>query len=262
MLTTLSEVIIRLLLSMTRARIRWLIGLLSIALLGLVAFQYYWITQVTKVNKERFNQDVNQALNEVTQTLAIENGISFLQKNMSSRPPLRQTRQPVFRDSLTNPRPVNSPESVSASSIEPPEELVEAFFSVQIDDRTGQVLIQFDFEAFSRALPGSYNPAGINPREQRIQMERQLNMYKQSWANHLAGSENLFARIDPTRLDTLLAQGLKDKGIDIPYNYGILYAPSDELRLLNADQKSDADNIKSSELRVNLFPMDLVESIQ
>lgn len=259
MLTTLSGVIFRLLLGMTRARIRWLIGLLSIALLGLVAFQYYWITEVTKVNKERFSQSVNEALNEVTQTLAIENGISFLQKNMNSRPPLRQTRQPIFRDTLVNPRPVNNPESVSASSIEPPAELVEAFFSVQIDERTGQVLIQFDFEAFSRTLPGNYNASGINPREQQIQVERQLNMVKQSWANHLAGSENLFARINPTRLDTLLAQGLKDKGIDIPYNYGILHAPSDELRLLNADQKSDADNIKSSELRVNLFPMDLVE---
>lgn len=255
MLTTLSGVIISVLLGMTRARIRWLIGLLSCALLGLVAFQYYWITEVTKVNKERFTQSVNEALNEVTQTLALENGMSFLRKNIGGRPPLRQVGQPIFRDSLTRPAQVNNPESISASSIAPPPaEFIEAFFKVQIDDRTGQVLIQFDIEAFSKALPESYN-TGIDSRAQ----ERQLNILKQSWANHLAGSENLFARIDPIRLDTLLAQGLNDKGIDIPYNYGILHAPSDELRLLNAELKSDAEGIKNSELKINLFPMDLVE---
>ena len=69
---------------MTRMRIRWLIGLLSCALLGLVAFQYYWITEVNKVNNERFNQSVNEALNEVIQRLAIENDISFLQRGMNS----------------------------------------------------------------------------------------------------------------------------------------------------------------------------------
>ncbi|MFY0591850.1 sensor histidine kinase [Roseivirga sp.] len=245
---------------MTRVRIRWLIGLLSFALLGLVGFQYYWITEVTKVNKERFNQSVNEALNEVTQTLAIEQGVSFLEANMGTRPPLRRADQPVYRDSLRNASNVNNPETVSASPMpSPPEEFVQAFFRVQLDERNGQILIELDIEGLSRALPNNYAAQGIDPRQQQLQMERQLNTLKRRWANHLAGSEQLFTRIDPLKLDTLIAQGLENRGVNIPYNYGILHAPSNELKLFNANQESDRESVKSSELKVNLFPMDLID---
>ncbi|OEK07472.1 sensor histidine kinase [Roseivirga misakiensis] len=244
---------------MTRVRIRWLIGLLSFALLGLVGFQYYWIREVTKVNKERFNQSVNEALNDVTQELAIQQGISFLENNMGVRPPLEPAGPPIFRDSLRNASDVNNPETISATPMPPPEEFLQAFFSVQFDERTGQVLMEIDFEAFSKAMPNNYANRGIDPRQQRRQMEQQLNMLKRRWANHLAGSEQLFTRIDPVKLDTLIDQSLENHGVNIPYNYGILHAPSNELKLLNANQESDRERIKTSDLKVNLFPMDLID---
>lgn len=247
---------------MTRMRIRWLIGLLSCALIGLVAFQYYWTTEVTKVNNERFNQSVNDALNEVTQTLAMENSLRFLQNNMGVRPPLNRNRPSTDQDSLSaKRRNVNQPELVNQPAILPPEEVISGLIQIQIDERTGEILFQIDIEAFSRAMSNGYSPnqPSFNPLAQRRAMERQLDIMKQGLARHLAGSENLFERIDPVRLDTLLSQELTNKGITTDYNYGIIHNASGELKLLNTKSITGASDIMSSDLKVNLFPTDLAE---
>lgn len=247
---------------MTRKRIRWLIGLLSCALLGLVAFQYYWITEVTKVNKERFNQSINEALNEVAQKLAIENGINFLENTMAAGPPLRRSGKSINIDSVNRPLEVNNRNaSIPQNPIES-EEFINAFFRVIVDENTGEVIFQVDMEAF-RSFPFPNQPQFANSRDQQIaleqQMNRQMNLLKQRWARHLAGSDNLFARVNPTRLDSLLAEELDNRGLDMIYDYGILHKPSDELKLLHADNRSVVNDIKASDLMVNLFPTDLVE---
>ncbi len=236
---------------MTRMRIRWLIGLLSCALLGLVAFQYYWITEVNKVNNERFNQNVNEALNEVIQRLAIENDISFLQRGMGAndRPrPRRNTSQ----DSLGTL--VNNQENMPEGEIPPSEEFMKGSFQL-VDETTGQVVFEFGFESLMQQ-----NPA-FNSQARQIEMERQMNrrvqMLKDSWFNHLLGSNNLFSRVNPEILDTLLAEELTNRGLDIPYDYGILHQPTNEMMLLVNESIDAEESIKKSDLRVNLFPTDL-----
>ncbi|OEK02971.1 hypothetical protein BFP97_16210 [Roseivirga sp. 4D4] len=243
---------------MSRVRIRWLIGLLSCALLGLVAFQYYWITEVNKVNKERFNQNVNDALIQVTQRLAIENDISFLQRGMNTGVrPLPQRNVPF--DTMNTL--VSNSEGMPQGEIPPSEEFMSGTFQL-VDETTGQVVFEFGFESLMQT-PG-FNPNQLaNSRARQIEMERQMNrrieMMKQSWFNHLAGSNNLFARVNPDVLDTLLSEELANRGLDIPYNYGILHEPTNEVKLLNAEFKSDEEGIKNSDLAVNLFPTDLNE---
>ena len=242
---------------MTRARIRWLIGLLSFALLGLVAFQYYWIKQVIGVNEERFTQTVNDALNEVTYNLAMSNDINFLQRGMNAPRSLRQTRQPIYMDSLG--QPVSNQEFLPQTPNQ--GEVLSSFFRVQVDETTGEFRFQFDVEAFSNTGPTYGNPP-VNPQANRIEMERRLNrrmdMLKRDWEDHFLGSSNLFERVNPVLLDTLLSSALENRDLEIEYNYGIYHKPSDELRLLNANNKEDAEGIKRSDLTVNLFPRDLV----
>ncbi len=236
---------------MTRMRIRWLIGLLSCALLGLVAFQYYWITEVNKVNNERFNQNVNEALNEVIQRLAIENDISFLQRGMSANDRPRPRRN-TPKDSLGIL--VSNQENMPEGEIPPSEEFMKGSFQL-VDETTGQVVFEFGFESLMQQ-----NPA-FNSQARQIEMERQMNrrvqMLKESWFNHLLGSNNLFSRVNPEILDTLLAEELTNRGLDIPYDYGILHQPTNEMMLLVNESIDAEESIKKSDLRVNLFPTDL-----
>ncbi len=54
---------------MKKQHIRWMIALMTVALVGLVASQVYWINHARRVAQERFDQNVQDALQAVVQKL-------------------------------------------------------------------------------------------------------------------------------------------------------------------------------------------------
>ena len=54
---------------MTKQRIRWIVALMTIGLLGLVGLQLYWISSALQLQKEQFAYKVTDALQEVVRTL-------------------------------------------------------------------------------------------------------------------------------------------------------------------------------------------------
>ncbi len=54
---------------MTRQRIRWIVALMTIGLLGLVGLQLYWINSALQLQKAQFAYKVTDALQEVVRTL-------------------------------------------------------------------------------------------------------------------------------------------------------------------------------------------------
>ena len=54
---------------MTQKKIRLIISLMSFALLGLVAFQAYWLGFMMETKKEQFSSDVRGALEQVVRKL-------------------------------------------------------------------------------------------------------------------------------------------------------------------------------------------------
>lgn len=54
---------------MSRSRIRWIVLLMAVGLLGLVALQSYWIGSALQLQREQFTYKVTDALQEVVRTL-------------------------------------------------------------------------------------------------------------------------------------------------------------------------------------------------
>jgi two-component system phosphate regulon sensor histidine kinase PhoR len=54
---------------MTKQRIRWIVALMTIGLVGLVGLQLYWISSALQLQKEQFAYKVTDALQEVVRTL-------------------------------------------------------------------------------------------------------------------------------------------------------------------------------------------------
>ena len=230
------------------------------ALIGLVAFQFYWIKEVVAVNQERFNQSVKNALNEVTNKLAMQSDLDFLNQDINRNVPLRQANIPRLRDTINTVGNETQPQP----TFQTPEEYFSSLFQFQVDEQTGFATVKVDFDRFFGPPPGfMFQNQPQTPQSQRIELEKQMNrrmnVMRQNLINHLAGSSNLFERVDPILLDTLMAQELKHNGLNISYNYGVLHRPSNEIRILNSTDRSVAEEIKTSDLSVNLFPNDLTE---
>jgi len=234
---------------------------MSIALLGLIVFQFYWITEVTAANNDRFAQTVQNALNAVTTKLAMQSDNNFLQQDQNRAMPYRQARLEAIRDTLRNidARAMNNP----GPSMESQMEYVNSIFTFTLDESTGQWAIDVNFEAFMNQPPPGFGPQqGFNDEYSRqlaleSRMNDRLEMLKRSWASHLIGSDNVFERVDLAQLDAFLNQELKNRGIEINYNYGIVQKNAKRVRFKNTSAIDDDEALINSPLEVTLFPMDL-----
>lgn len=54
---------------MTKRRIQWIIGAMTLALLGLAAFQFYWIRATLEAKQEQFDASVSEALQAVVRKM-------------------------------------------------------------------------------------------------------------------------------------------------------------------------------------------------
>ena len=50
---------------MNKHRIRWIIALMSIALLGIITLQVYWIMHDIQLKEQQFEQTVTQAMSSI-----------------------------------------------------------------------------------------------------------------------------------------------------------------------------------------------------
>jgi two-component system phosphate regulon sensor histidine kinase PhoR len=57
---------------MTQKKIRWIIGFMTLALVGLIAFQAYWLGFMLETKKEQFASDVQDGLAQVVRKLEKE----------------------------------------------------------------------------------------------------------------------------------------------------------------------------------------------
>ena len=69
---------------MSKNRLGWIITLMSVALTGLIAFQWYWIDTVITGNRDHFERDVMTALSNVTKKLEQQEALFYVNRKMSN----------------------------------------------------------------------------------------------------------------------------------------------------------------------------------
>ncbi|RIV27652.1 sensor histidine kinase [Fibrisoma montanum] len=69
---------------MSKQRIRWIVALMAVGLLGLVGLQSYWIGSALRLQKEQFDYKVTDALQEVVRTLERQEILNLAQKRIQA----------------------------------------------------------------------------------------------------------------------------------------------------------------------------------
>ncbi len=230
--------------------------MMSIAMLGLIAFQWYWIDSVTSANEVRFKQDVTEVLNTVSEKLEKQEALAAVNhqnRYYQTKPPRNVVRQWSTQGQL----------QVSDNLV------------VRKDTITGPSGVQIiaEFKASSGVSSYSFESSGVpNERMTALQKENlrqmeELNQQLRKLSNKTAMVfsvlENVMvdtraplSRFNPNQLDSMLSKELQNKGIDLPYSHGVLIPQEKRfIYLKNTDQTVALQN---SELRSSLFPNDLV----
>ena len=255
---------------MSKNRLGWIITLMSVALTGLIAFQWYWIDTVITGNRDHFERDVMTALSNVTKKLEQQEALFYVNRKISNfssqgqsrgfqpfqfqaTPPLNQ-RQALqgekkirFDDSLSSTGSFNFSFEVVGAPLRS-NQMGKAFFDVL---KSNIKNIQF---AYPKDAPET-ETLNSNLKEILEKISNKSNMMMGLLEEMMLPKIGLTNRFDPDQLDSLLHTELKKKSIDIPYDYAIINPRSGRLIEISKDYSNE--RLLQSNFKTNLFPNDV-----
>lgn len=253
---------------MKRSTLRWIIGLMGLSMIGLIAFQLYWIDSLLSANEERFQKDVLEALNGVANKLEKQETIAAYNKlNFLSQTPVYDTssRRQFVKERL------HQQQMARMEMVQRGNQQVFVFADT-LTDGAFEFVVNFSSTAdnfFFRDLMTPPSPEEVNYNELLEQSEGRIMELEEKLArmsrkyeltfdvmNDLMGpNRSLTSRFNPQQLDSLLKNELQSKGIDIDFEYGVVEPRQNRFFLMtNNAERSD---LEKSELRASLFPNDI-----
>jgi two-component system phosphate regulon sensor histidine kinase PhoR len=255
---------------MSKNRLGWIITLMSVALTGLIAFQWYWIDTVITGNRDHFERDVMTALSNVTKKLEQQEALFYVNRKISNfssqgqsrgfqpfqfqaTPPLNQ-RQALqgekkirFDDSLSSTGSFNFSFEVVGAPLRS-NQMGKAFFDV-LKSNIKNIQFAYPKDALETETLNS------NLKEILEKISNKSNMMMGLLEEMMLPKIGLTNRFDPDQLDSLLHTELKKKSIDIPYDYAIINPRSGRLIEISKDYSNE--RLLQSHFKTNLFPNDV-----
>ena len=234
---------------MNKKAIWFIIGLMTAALIGVVLLQVYWIRWSIQLNQDRFDKDVYSVLNRVTEKLQNE------------------------EDRKEEVEMINMDETLKRELMKQLERggFPDLSFETTID---GTLLI--DSIVLGNSINNLYSRlSNFNDdcdcaecrSERNDRNERIANYWQFKEVNKMLNPEPIVERMNISRLDEFIRKELKNRGVNIPYQYGV-YSDNEKSFVItngfyvvkDSSPHSVAPgwrDLYNSEYRVDLFPMDV-----
>lgn len=263
---------------MNRKNIRAIIILMSVALVGIISLQVYWIKHDIQIKEMQFDQAVNQSMNEIVDKIETNEAMNMLHERVFKIDPVKIT-QLMIRDTAST-----SPIMITDTSIEMPHHPAKP--PPVVDDLdNADINIEFHRPGSNRTflrvqrrnyvqrdsisqhtihssritrIFGDSAEVIIRQNEEKIKARlEKLNDVMEKMAIEFAGPENnIVNRLDSNRLDSLVKFELRNRGIELVPDYGVFNGSNNSF-LITKSSIVPEELIKSR-YRTLLFPNDIV----
>src|SRR5690606_6055229 len=175
---------------MSKTQIKIIILLVSAACLGLIGFQFYWVSNALKINQERFEQNIYQSLTSTIEKL--EKGetseilLSALAQDTSFRATLFQRIEPIQLQ--VSRRRVTARPSVMDSMLTTPMPQFSQTFKRLIASKDGPTDNIRDIEKYIY-MPPSVASSLFTPDEMAILLQE-----KEKYLEHVSKQDSFASR--------------------------------------------------------------------
>ncbi len=251
---------------MKKSSVKLITLLTSIALVGLVAIQVYWINNAIKVGKERFEENVSDALNNVVLRLEKKQTAAKMTKKINFRKQGIRWFTPA--DSMKHNTKLIRRSTTDKRSFALQKDRVNVkIFEEYSADSSGYIVKKTRLKNYS-------SDSIARNIDRRIDNDGPLSLaqldsgeFKNKWFAHKKDvvndifdelvsvniyNDNSHNKLDTARLDSIIKVELLEKGISANYIYGIMAS-----KALPADSNKISDKEKqlyASGYKVNLSP--------
>jgi two-component system phosphate regulon sensor histidine kinase PhoR len=243
---------------MKEHKIKLIVLIMTLSVVGLVAVQIFWLRSVIKIEEERFERKVNDALISVAEKIDKQ-----------------EVAESVIKKIERSLKPHDKNFSKSKHAAEKIKDSVE-HFALVITDSMNKPADDFQLRYLTRGNDSAritiINSDSILHRTVTInnnfKWQRRLDSFvvkrKQFVEDVVTDiirvntSKKIEERISNTQLNNFINSELKNKGIETSYYYGILKTSRDTLVLLK--EGTNVDELKKSKSRTFLFPDEIFNS--
>jgi two-component system phosphate regulon sensor histidine kinase PhoR len=238
---------------MKNGKVRIVIGLMALSLVGLVAIQVYWISKAIKVNREIFERHVNDALQNVAIKLERRDAFAFVssttQKDTAILPDVgvkaltAGTLQPYLMSDLQKLK--RNGKSIT--------DIQESVVDQMVASPNADSMQLLTFE--ENIIPeDQLEKNSISTKEELNKVLKKKYLLQKLAVDMVQRNNPVEERIDPKLLDEMLYKEFQNQNITIPYEYGIFQEHRN--RMVFVSQSADPEQLSNTVYKAQLFPND------
>lgn len=251
---------------MNRQRLVIIITLMSIALLGLISLQFYWVNNAVKLNEERFKQTIQEVLNNVVKSLERREALLITQQNIDRYTTvankltlkLDSTGMARWQEDkiIKSKRTLNNNNAQSKGlEVQVEEEAVISKTGFARRLLYGQPILPENFKDIqSRLLNDSINYSKHLQNQQILRYINKSEMVSVVLENLVNFDKPIEERISAQLLDSMIHAELMHKDINTKYIFGVV--DTRNYQLLFNDTSADNANMLRAGFQTQLFPND------
>ena len=239
-------------------KIKIIVAIMTLSVIGLIAMQIYWITDVIKVEEERFERKANDALLRVAQKIDKKETVRSVLRNID---PDKKNDVGIIvteekrQTSLKHIDSTLQIKFVKRDSLNSPGYKYHFEFKTDSKKNNDEISVtKFD------TVKSAHKNIIITGND--IQWLAKLDSFKQNRTRlvdevvtdiiRVNITKKLEERINETELNDAIANELKNFGIDTDFYFGVQKSSKDTLVLLK--EGTDEAELKKSKIRTYLFP--------
>ena len=257
---------------------RAIILLMTVALVGIIGLQIYWILHDIRLKEQQFDQSVSQAMNAIVDRIETNEAYNILNERVFKIDPSHITQLMIRDTSSTMPVTITDTSiEIPKHAVKPPpvvEDLDNADINIEFHrPGSSQTFLRVQRRNYiqrdstsehtihSSRITRIYGDSAevvIRQNEEKIKARlEKLNDVMDKMAVEFAGPENdIRSRINSVRLDSLIGYELKNRGINLEVNYGVLNGNSKSF--LYSKGNVPAEELLKSKYKTLLFPNDII----
>ncbi len=244
---------------MKNRKLSWSIALMSLSLIGLMAIQAYWARLIILENERNFNSRVNDSMAETIRFLEkkdIEGRTLnfFISMDSDSSDSNVKTVSWVDQGDSNSVVRLKSNSSVVVVDEQRGEEDTEVMVNVE-EGKHSSYSYSYNTEVILVDSQGSgSDPDRIILKKHIERARKKKKLIGEVWDEILIEKISPSDRLDSLMLDSILSNRMKDRGIDIPFFFGVIKG---EDSIIISNFKPGQFEEESFTYQARLFPSDL-----
>lgn len=242
---------------MKSQKIKIIVAVMTLSVIGLIAMQVYWIAGVIKIEEERFERKANDALLRVAQKIDKQETVKSVLRNIKPHSNTNHKITITEESSQSNGKPIDSTfhiNIVKKDSSKRPGYRYHFEYERDSAKQRNVKIIKLDTL--------KHNQKNIIIAENDFKWQAKLDSFKISRTRlvdevvtdiiSINIGKKVEDRIEQNQLNDAIVKELKNFGIDTGFFFGVQKSYKDTLVLLK--EGTDTAELKKSKIRTYLFP--------